>query len=155
MKLVPIAGGARHQQGRSFFSATQGPQRNFKEMLAEEVSDSKGATGNNAPEPAHGACTPANQPQLIRRIESLLDGLDNYRSKLAGNRIPVADLQAHSRALQTECNCLKAALPPAAEGNGLEAILEDAARSIAGEIQRLSRGEYSTWGMTAKEAIRS
>ena len=91
--------------------------------------------------------------QIIRRIERLLDAFDDYRRQLAGNLAPVTKLQAYAGAMQTECRCLQAGLPQTEGGEVLGAILADTSRSLAGEISRLSRGEYSLRTMVVKEAV--
>jgi hypothetical protein len=86
--------------------------------------------------------TALDKPSTIKRLENVLDMLDDYRRKLADPNVTLKDIQPLISTLENENKELKPELNALAQGDKLKQILNQTLITTSLEVIKFNKGDY-------------
>jgi hypothetical protein len=133
--------------------STQNPAEDFGVILKEKIETSaKPAWPQAAPflnpiAPIHNLSisqpiSPPDKEIAIKRVENLLDLLDDYRQKLADPQVTLKEMDALVGRISGEKENLTATLSSMEEGEQLQDILNQTLVTASLEMMKFRRGDY-------------
>jgi hypothetical protein len=118
----------------------------FGEILKNSLSEASGPAAAPGPGGAlrvqFTSVGPTPADSAAARMESFLDLMDEYRSKLADPRVSLKGLDPLVRSLERGRDALAPLAGSLPEGDGLKEILNRALVTTELEIMRFRRGDY-------------
>ena len=133
--------------------STQSPAEDFGVILKEKIETSakpawpQAAASLNPITPIHNLSIsqpilPPDKEIAIKRVENLLDLLDDYRQKLADPQVTLKEMDALVGRISGEKDNLTATLSSMEEGEQLQDILNQTLVTASLEMMKFRRGDY-------------